>query len=149
MKTGPLAYSTVLVITFIALGSLGACGFWSKTPEERAQWITEEVSDELELNSEQRKKLEQLVALVMQNRAEFYKDRQQKRDALLEMVQAESFDQQRAVAMIRQKTRFIEEKAPETIRAYAELHNTLNREQRLNIHEQLTEMFERYDERYK
>jgi hypothetical protein len=65
------------------------------------------------------------------------------------MAQAENFDQQRAVEMIRQKTRFIEEKAPETIRAYAELHNSLNKKQRLKIHEHLTEMFERYDDRYK
>ncbi len=148
MRNRPLTIVGLIGIAFIALGSLSACGFWHKTPEERAQWITAEVSDELELNHEQRQKLEQLVAMVMQSRSEFYKDRQQNRAAVLEMVQAESFDQQRALKMIQEKTHFIEQKAPEIIRAYAALHESLNKEQRQQIHERLMEMFEHYDDRY-
>ncbi len=149
MRNRPSTIVGLIGIAFIALGSLSACGFWHKTPEERAQWITEEVSDELELTSEQRQKLEQLVAIVMRSRTEFYQDRQQNRAAVLEMVEAERFDQQRALKMIREKTRFVEQKAPEVIRAYAALHDSLNKEQRQQIHERLTEMFERYDDRHK
>lgn len=137
--------SFLIFSTVILLGSLGACSYWHMTPEEKARWFTDEVSEELELDDNQKIKLEHLVNSFMKSREAFYKDRQESRAAVLEMVQDETFDQQRALSMIREKTRLIGQQAPSVIGAYAEFHNSLSNKQRSRIHERLTEMFEYYD----
>ncbi len=131
----------------VMVTSLVACGYWSMTPEEKARWFIEEVSEELEFSNTQRQKLEHLVDTFMRSREEFNRERQEERKAVLEIVQAESFDQKRALEMVRKKTRTIDQQTPALLSAYAELHSTLSKEQRSRIHERLVEMFEYYDKR--
>lgn len=133
----------------VTLTSLVACGFWSMTPEEKARLFTDEVTNELELNPTQRQKLVHLVDTFMKSREVFYRERQEEREAVLQMVLAETFDQRRALDMIGKKTRIIDQQTPAIVSAYADLHNSLNREQRAKIHERLVEMFDDYDKRRK
>lgn len=143
-------FKRISLLTFgtaFILITLGACSYWNMTAEEKARWFTEEVSDELDLDSTQRQKLEHLVDTFMRSREEFNKDRQEERKAVLEMVQAEAFDQNRALALVRKKTRTIDQQTPAILKAYADLHSTLSKEQRARLHERLVEMFEHYDKR--
>lgn len=126
----------------VALSALTACGHWHRTPEERAKWISGEISEGLELNELQRLKLDHLVSTIMESHKVFHKDREKNRMAVLEMAQAETFDQQRTLELIREKTRFIEQQAPAIVAAYADLHNSLDPEQRTRIYDFLSEHFD-------
>lgn len=125
-------------------GSLVACGHKYKDPEQRAEWITDKVASKLELNQEQRAQLDKLSTTILEAKQEHQKGKEQKRQEILAMLQEETFDQDKALTMVKEKTRFIEQQAPAVISAYADLHKMLSAEQRAKIGEHLNEHFEHH-----
>jgi Spy/CpxP family protein refolding chaperone len=131
-------------ITALTLGTLAACGHKYKDPEAKAEWFTEKVASKLDLNEDQRQKLDEVAALYVENRKERDKYREKTRDTIIELSKAESFDQQKAMSLVQERSRITEEYAPKMVNAYAEFHNMLNAEQRAEITEHLSDHFDHH-----
>lgn len=123
-------------------GSLVACGHKYKSPQERVQWITEKVASKLDLNESQKMKFDNLAGKLVEAKEAHQKDRDTRRQEAMSLLEGETFDQQKALSMVKQHTNFINQQAPTVVNAYADFHNALTPEQRAKISEHLQEHFE-------
>jgi hypothetical protein len=123
----------------LVAGSSGAVyavskhGDWHMTPEEKADFVSERVSKKLGLDSTQRQYFSDLASLVADIVAEARASKSEQFEELSQMIQAPSFDQARALELVREKTGMVNEKAPQVIASLAIFLDSLNVEQKKQL----------------
>lgn len=135
---------TFVIVSLILVGllAIGGVAYAKKKgfcdgPEGRANWMVERVSEQLELDDTQRDRLEQLRDRLLSMREQFADARTQGRAAVAELLAAPTLDQDRAQALIEQKTSFVSANSAELIAAFADFSDSLNEEQRATLLEWL------------
>lgn len=135
MKLSTRIVTAVLLI----VGSSGAVyafskhGDWGMTPEEKAEFVTERVSKKLELDAAQRQNFSELASLVTGIVAEARAGKREQFAELSEMLEQPSFDQARALELVRQKTEMINEKAPQVVASLGVFLDSLNATQKQQV----------------
>ncbi len=130
----------------IVLGSLGACGHrmhhggWrgDATPEQAAEWrgkMVDRVARKLELNAEQKTKLDLLSDRLHAQRLAMRGDGADPRAELQSLVAGARFDRARAQALVQQKTEAVRAGSPEVIAALGDFYDSLNPAQQQQVRE--------------
>jgi protein CpxP len=128
----------------IALGGLAACGHHAyghhghnMTAEERAKMrgkIVERVSSKLDLNADQKQRLNALADKLQEQRVAFMGQGDPRAEART-LVAGEKFDRAKAQAMVGQKTAAVSAKSPEVIAAFGDFYDSLNPQQQAKVRE--------------
>ena len=131
----------IIAAVLLVAGSSGAVyafskhSDWGMTAEEKVEFISERVARKLDLDAIQREKFAELAELVAVTLQEVKPGRDQHFAELDSLLQEPSFNQARALEMIQQKTRLVNEKAPLVISSLAVFLDSLSVEQKQQLQE--------------
>ena len=143
-------------LAMIAVFSVGifavmaGCGhhFAHKTPQERADRIVKSISDELKLNDAQLAKLNALKDELLAVRGESRKKLGAIPKTVEELLSQPTLDQARVLAMVKERTQEVNDKAPQIVAAFAGFYDSLTPAQQKKLHDEFTERMERYQGRW-
>ena len=134
----------IAVVAGVALTTgLAACGWHSKTPEERADYMVEKVTSKLDLTDNQVVELEKLKKELLAVRQEFVSHKEETRKAVDELLDQPVLDQQRLLSLFRQHTDAVNEKAPAVVSSVAGFYDSLTPEQQAVLREKIEKHRER------
>jgi protein CpxP len=126
------------VAVVIGLLSWGAYAHWGHR-HNRVDWIAKR----LNLDEQQKTKLEAVHEAMQQAREEVKKERAELFDEIVAQVKSDQLDQAKVLQMFEQRQAAMRQVAPQVIARIAELHATLTPEQKTKIVEHLERMKER------
>ena len=126
----------------VALGGLAACGhrygherFANMSAEERAEFrqrAVGRVADRLDLDAEQRKRLDALVAKVQQQRATL-RGVTDPRTEVRSLIAGEKFDRTKAQTLVTEKITAVNAGSPEVIAAFGDFYDSLSPAQQAKV----------------
>ena len=131
----------IITAALLIAGSSGAVyafskhNDWGMSPEEKVEFVTERVTRKLDLDSQQQQNFAELAATVAQIMQDARITKAQNFTEIEALLQEPSFNQARALELIQQKTRMINEKAPLVITSLAVFLDSLSGEQKLQMQE--------------
>ena len=140
----------IITAVLLVAGSSGAVyafskhGDWGMSADEKVEFISDRVTDKLDLDDVQRQNFTELAALVADTLQEVKPTREQRFDEITSLLQEPSFDQARALEMIQQKTQLVNEKAPLVITSLAGFLDSLSMEQKQELQEFMQHRHERH-----
>jgi Spy/CpxP family protein refolding chaperone len=140
----------IITAVLLVAGSSGAVyafskhGDWGMSVDEKVEFISDRVTDKLDLDDVQRQNFTELAALVANTLQEVKPTREQRFDEIASLLQEPSFDQARALEMIQQKTQLVNEKAPLVITSLAGFLDSLSIEQKQELQEFIQHRQERH-----
>lgn len=137
MKLSTRIITAVLLIagSSSAVYAISKHGDWKMTPQEKAEFMTERVSKNLELDAAQKQNFSELANLVAGIVADARANKSAQFEELSAMIEAPSFDQARALELVQQKTSMINQKAPEVIASLGVFLDSLDGEQKQQLAE--------------
>ena len=115
--------------------AFGKHGDWGMTPAEKAEFVSERVTKELGLDSQQQQKFDELANLVVEIMQQAKAGREEQVSEISQLLEDPSFNQARALELIQQKTQLVNEKAPLVIGSLAVFVDSLNSEQKQELQE--------------
>lgn len=126
----------------VALGGLTACGhryaherFSHMSAEEQAEFrqrAVGRVADRLELNQEQRQRLDALAVRLQQQRAAI-RGVTDPRSDMRSLIAGEKFDRAKAQALVTEKVAAVSAGSPETIAALGDFYDSLSPAQQAKV----------------
>lgn len=128
----------------LLVGGLGACSGrhenrgWNASAEEQAKYrskMVERVSSKLDLNEQQKTKLNVLADKLQEQRQAFRGKTTDPRAELQALVAGDKFDRARAQSLVNEKTTAITGKSPEVIAALGDFYDSLNPTQQAKVRE--------------
>ena len=122
----------------IVVGSFAACSHY-RGPEQRAQWMVEKVTNELELNEVQQTKLKRLSDEMMDARKRFKQQFEGSHEQLLALFEQPTLDQNKMLTLVQSHTQAINDGAPGIIASMSEFYDDLTTEQQAEIREFMQE----------
>jgi Spy/CpxP family protein refolding chaperone len=131
----------IITAVLIVVGSSGVVyafskhGDWGMSSAEKVEFVSERVSKKLGLDDLQRQNFDQLAQTVVEIMQEVKPSREQHINEISELLQEPGFDQARALQLVQQKTRLIDEKAPQVIASLGIFLDSLSAEQRQQLQE--------------
>ena len=136
--------SKIIIFSFIAILGMGIFAGCNKSmfhhsPEKKAAWIVEEMSEELELNDSQQAKLETISEHILSVRKNFKSTHDATHRNILTVMSEPVLDQAKLNDIVMTKVNMISEKAPHAISLLADFYNSLNADQQKKLKEALEE----------
>ncbi len=125
------------ISSIVLVGGLAACGGHHHSPEERANYMLEKISDKLDLTAPQLNQLEQLKDELMNARQSMLAERDSVHTKVNELLSQPTLDQERALKLVRDQTESINQKAPQIITAFAGFYDSLTPEQQAVIRDKV------------
>lgn len=131
----------IITAVLLVAGSSGVVyavskhGDWHMTPEEKVEFVTDRVTKKLDLDNQQRQNFTTLAETVTQIMLDAKAGKQQQINEIGALLQEPSFNQARAMEIVQQKTRMVNEKAPLVISSLAVFLDSLNAEQKQELQE--------------
>lgn len=134
-----------LVATTVVFGGLTACGTrgdhargWSdeRITEVRGKAI-EKISSRLDLNTEQRAKLDALADEMIASRKAFRGDSSSPRADMAALIAGDKFDRSQAQQLLDQKLQVAKGQGPKMLAAFGDFYDSLNPEQQKQVREKL------------
>jgi len=142
----------IIAITVLTLGvttgvfAYGAHHAWKMSPEEKAEYVTEKMTENLELNTMQQENLKLLSATVLEMMSDVRSGRTEHMELMQQFLSDPTMDQARALQMIQQKTQMINDRAPQMIASIAGFLDSLDSEQKKELREHMNEHMDRHHE---
>jgi len=131
-KLFAIVAGVAMVIGFL---SWGAHAHWSRG-HNRVDWIAKR----LNLNDQQKVKLEAIHEAMRQARQEFRDERAGLLDEVTAQIKSDQLDQAKVLQLVEQRLTRMNQAAPQIIAKVAELHATLTPEQKAEVIERLDHM---------
>ncbi len=142
MKRHTKAVLVVLVLVSAAGGA--AYHFLGGGPAARADRVVARISDRLDLDANQRGRLDLLKSEVMALRAEARAGRADVLDQLVEVLLAPTLDQAELLDMLEQRTRTVRDRAPAVVETLAAFTDSLTPVQKSEIGELIASRRQRW-----
>jgi Spy/CpxP family protein refolding chaperone len=141
----------IAVIALLSFGLIGGGVFAYGMhkfgdPATRVAFVTERVSDKLDLNQTQILALENLKDEILQRKESIQNSKGELRNQVKNLIVAESFDQQKAQELIDNQVSMVNEEAPTMLSALGEFLDTLNPEQKNKIASFIDHKYDRYED---
>ena len=131
------------VLGVIAVAAYGY-GFRYHEPHEYVVWRMERIAKELELNETQTAKLNVVKDAMLKTHGAMRAGREQKRQAVLELLEQPTFDRERALGLVQQSTGEISDRASEVIAAVGDFYDSLTPAQQQQVREVVKERMEHF-----
>lgn len=125
------------VVAVIGLLSWGAYAHWGHR-HNRVDWIAKQ----LNLDDQQKVKLEAVQEAMQQAREEFHKERAELFNEIEAQIKNDQLDQAKLLQLFEQRQTVMHQVAPQVIAKIADLHATLTPEQKTKVIEHLEHMKE-------
>lgn len=134
----------LILISILAIGALviGGCAHRYKTPEQRADYFMQKITKKLDLNDEQKARLDIIKDEMLAVRKEMQSKREESRDTVRDLLNAPRLDQDTAVAIVNGHVKDISVQAPRIIAALGGFWDSLNPEQQAMVREKMEKHFE-------
>ena len=142
MKILKIVLTVASVLLAVAALSLIGCSRHG-TPEERADRVMKRIAQQLDLNDEQRTKLEAVKLEVLAARSRLGSEQQKLFDEVIVQVQAGRLDQAKLIQLLERRQELQREAAPAVVAKVAEFHASLTAEQKTKAVEHLQHFRER------
>lgn len=125
---------TAIVLTLGIAGCAGAYGKhqWGN-PEIKAKHIISYVTEELDLDTDQRQKLVTLTNQMIQTRKILRNEMRPLHGDIMALISADTFDQNQAMEILTSKTTLMNQQAPDILAALGEFLDSLNSEQKTEV----------------
>ena len=118
------------MIAVLLLGVAGLAGCRRHSPEHKAEFIMDYVSESLDLNASQHAHLEQIKDELMEKGFQMHADKAAMHEEFVTQLRSEEIDQERIKAMVAKRRAQMDELIDLGIVRLAEFHKTLSPEQR-------------------
>ena len=137
--------SIASLLIFSAVAFTG-CGHWykHKSPEKKAEWIVNEIQEELDLNDAQMIKLNELKVIALDMRKALKESHAKHREDVASLLAEETLDQNKLQSMIDNKIDYFSKKSPEVVQALAGFYDSLSLEQQTKLREEWQEKSEKH-----
>jgi Spy/CpxP family protein refolding chaperone len=112
-------------------------GDWGMSPDEKIEFVSERITRKLDLDDMQRQKFVEMAELVATTMRQVKPTREQRLGEISALLQEPSFNQARALELIRQKTQVVNDQAPLLIAALANFLDSLSAGQKQQLQELL------------
>ena len=126
--------SIIAAGALVMVGSFTACSHF-RTPENRANWMVERVTDKLELTESQQGKLKVLKDQMIASRKDMKQRFGDSRGQFKELFDATTLDQNQALSLVSDHTQYVDEQAPVIVAAFGRFYDSLDQEQQAEIRE--------------
>lgn len=136
-----IAIIVISVLAIVAL-AIGGCVHRYKTPEKRAEYITQKITKKLDLNNEQKVRLEAVKNEMLSVRKQMHGKREATKANVQDLLSTPNFDQDKALSIVDGHVNEISTQAPQIVTALADFWDSLNPEQQSRIREKFEEHFE-------
>lgn len=113
--------------------AFGKHDHWKMSPQEKVEFVTERVTEKLNLDAQQQQSFVDLAEMVTEIMVDVKAAKTENIAELQRLLNEPSFDQARALEMVQQKTRMINDKAPTVIASLGRFLDTLNPEQKQEL----------------
>jgi len=143
VKTGTRRILIALTSATLLLGGLTACGTrgpggWSDARvTEMSGKMVERIGDKLDLNAEQKIKLDAVASEMEAQRKAFRGDSANPRDDIKALIAGDRFDRTKAQALLEQKTAAVQQQGPKVLTALADFYDSLTPVQQQQVRERL------------
>jgi len=128
----------------LLIGSFTACSHKYRDPEYRAGKMVEMVAHKLELDEQQKGKLNSLSEKMLSSK-KIMREKFASNKGEIEMILSQpTLDEKKILGMVNEHTRFINQQAPEIVAAMADFYNSLSTEQRSELRERMEKMHKYY-----
>jgi ABC-type nitrate/sulfonate/bicarbonate transport system substrate-binding protein len=144
----------IIAVTVLTLGvasgvfAYGAHGGWKMSPEKKAGYMTDMITENLELNTMQQENLKALSVTVLEMMNEVRSDRAEHMELMQQFLSQPTLDQAKALQMVQQKTQMINDKAPQIIGSIAGFLDSLDSEQKKELREHMGERMSRHHQNH-
>jgi protein CpxP len=131
----------IITAALLIAGSSGAVyafskhNDWGMSLEEKVEFVTERVTRKLDLDSQQQQNFTELAGAIAQIMQDARITKAQNLTEIEALLQEPSFNQARALELVEQKTRMINQKAPLVITSLAVFLDSLSVEQKQQMQE--------------
>jgi Spy/CpxP family protein refolding chaperone len=142
MGSRRLIATAIVVVLIIGAWSVSACHRY-RSPAERADWMAGKIAKELELDDQQRVKLDAIKQEFLAARAEMRTQHEAMLDKVLAQIQTDHLDQTKLLQLLDEHHALETRLAPSVLAKVAELHATLSPKQKAEAVEQVTRVRER------
>jgi hypothetical protein len=129
----------IIAAVLLVVGSSGAVyayskhGDWGMSPQEKVEFVTDRVTQKLDLDSQQQQNFSTLAEMVAQLMVDAKATRSEHIGEIGNLLQEPNLDQSRALEMVRQKTEIINQEAPRVIASLAIFLDSLSDEQKQQL----------------
>jgi hypothetical protein len=144
----------IIAVTVLTLGvasgvfAYGAHGGWKMSPEKKAEYMTDMITENLELNTMQQENLKALSVTVLETMHDVRSGRVEHMELMQQFLSQPTLDQAKALQMVQQKTQMINDKAPQIIASIAGFLDSLDSEQKKELREHLGERMSRHHQNH-
>jgi len=118
------------LIAFLLLSVAGFAGCRRHSPDQKAEFMVDYVSETLDLNESQKAHLDQIKEELLEKGSRMHTDKAAMHSELISQLRSEEIDQERLRAMVTEHRVKMEEMIDLAIVKLAEFHKTLTPEQR-------------------
>ncbi len=130
--------SLIVAGAVLVVSSFSGCAHF-RSPENRAQWMVEKVTDKLELTEPQQSKLQTLSDEMLSTRKTMKQQFGETREQMVTLFDQPTLDQDRALTIVQTHTQLVDERAAVVVAAFADFYDVLNSEQQTKIREFMQE----------
>lgn len=136
----------LVLISILAVAGLilGGCAHRYKDPEKRAEYFSNKISKKLELNADQKIKLDAVTAEFMTARKEMKGKKDATRNTLREVLNQPKFDQGKVMSIYKDHVSDMNDHAPKIVAAVGDFWDSLTPEQQAKAREKMEKHFERH-----
>jgi periplasmic protein CpxP/Spy len=142
MKNPRLIRTLALTLLGVTTLSVAAC-HRHRTVTERADWLVNKISKDLELNEQQQAKLAAVKDAFLVARGQMRTEHDALFDEALAMVQSDQLDQAKVLQLVERHQALQRQAAPSVVAKLTDFHASLSPEQRAKAVEQLKRFRER------
>ncbi len=135
--------SLIAAGALVVVSSFTACSHF-RSPENRADWMVERVTDKLELTESQQGKLKALKDEMMTARKDMKLKFGDSREQMVALFDQPTIDQGKALNIIKSHTQMVEERAPVMVSTFADFYDSLDSEQQREVRE----FMQKHDDRH-
>ena len=143
MKRATKIFAAVTITIGMVTGATAFATYKHSDSDERAAYMTGYIGHKLDLNDAQKTQLNDLTNKLMALKNDL-KPEQPILSDITNLVSAQTLDQDKALAMITNKTTLINQAAPGVVAAFADFLDGLNAEQKTEVLEFLKKKQQRY-----
>jgi len=144
----------IIAVAVLALGvtsgvmAYGAHSAWKMSPEKKAEYVTDKITENLELDATQQAYLKALSGDLLEIMQEVRSNRSEHREIVQQLLSEPTMDQVKVLNMVQQKTQMINNKAPQLIASFAGFLDSLDSRQKKELREHMGEHMNRHREHH-
>lgn len=135
------------IILLLIAAFIAGCSkhrFHSATPEKKAEWVVQKISNELDLESAQLAKLEEIKADILVMHREFGNLKTDIWNEVFSQIQSDAVDQQKLNTLFSDKENQFKEMRIFMVAKFAEFHDILTVEQRSQLVDKMSKLKKRW-----